>query len=434
MGLAAGECFARCTRPADDGATGRGLPQGARRSLFVALAAIGGNAPDVDLAWSYAASDRRLGYMLEHRGYTHTVLGCLVLAGLLYAGAEWWLRRRGLAACRRDRIQLALVAVGGTLLHLGMDALNSYGVHPFWPFDNRWFYGDSIFIAEPLFWLSSAPLIFLVRSRLARWLISLIVVAALGVSIWIHPEALLWDVSLAVVTGGLLAVGRHAAPRAAALTSATAMTLVIVISVACGRIAASRIETIANSSFAGDRALDHILTPTPTYPLCWDALTLTTRGDRYTVRHAVLSLAPELVAAAACPALQPQRQTNSPRHAAGSAAAARTSATPLMRPEDPPRSRVDEPNSAAIFWLGQYSMSRRQLVRLFEEHCDAAALMQFARAPFAFQSARTWLLSDLRFDRGAGFQIAVGDGPAAHCSIHVPWVPPRMDLLHPQSP
>ena len=172
IGLAAGEAFARWTRPTEGG-----LPQGARRSLFVTLAAIGGNAPDADLAWSYTASDRRFGYMLEHRGYTHTVLGCLVLAGLLYAGAEWWMRRRRLMPAPRDRLHLALVTVVGTLLHLGMDALNTYGVHPFWPFDNRWFYGDSLFIAEPLFWLAGAPLIFLVRSWLARVLLSLAVIA-----------------------------------------------------------------------------------------------------------------------------------------------------------------------------------------------------------------------------------------------------------------
>src|SRR6185437_5237188 len=35
---------------------------------------------------------RRLGYMLEHRGYTHTVVGCLVLAGSRWrsaAGSRW---------------------------------------------------------------------------------------------------------------------------------------------------------------------------------------------------------------------------------------------------------------------------------------------------------------------------------------------------------
>ena len=79
-------------------------------------------------------------------------------------------------------------------------------------------------------------------------------------------------------------------------------------------------------------------------------------------------------------------------------------------------------------------MSTAQLVALVEGHCDAAALMQFARAPFAFQYGGAWFLNDLRFDRGAGFQIEVAGGSSARCSIHVPWVPPRMDLLRPDSP
>ncbi len=43
---------------------------------------------------------------------------------------------------RGDRVAFAVMAVVGVLLHLGMDALNSYGVHPYWPLNNRWMYGD----------------------------------------------------------------------------------------------------------------------------------------------------------------------------------------------------------------------------------------------------------------------------------------------------
>ena len=433
IGLAAGEAFARCTRPAEDFATGRGLPQAARRSLFVTLAAIGGNAPDLDLAWSYAGSDRRLGYALEHRGYTHTVVGCLVLAGLLYAGAEWWMHRRGLAPTGRDRIQLGLVAVLGTMLHLGMDALNSYGVHPFWPFDNRWFYGDSIFIAEPLFWLASVPLIFLMRSRLARWLMGLVGTLALGVCVWIHRGAPLWEVGIAIVTVGLLAAGRLASARSAALASAAAMALIVGISVTCAAVAARRVEAIVSRDFPGDRMLDHILTPTPTDPLCWDALILATRDDQYTVRHAVLSIAPPLASAAACPELLASPRTNPPRGPA-SAPAGRPPATTLPLSPAPPMSPVGLPDSPSIQWRGQYSMSRSRLVRLVEAHCDAAALMRFARAPFAFQHAGSWFLGDLRFGWGAGFQIEVRGGPPGGCAIDAPWIAPRTDLLSPHSP
>lgn len=422
IGLAAGESFARCTR-----GTEAGLPQAARRTLFVVLAAIGGNAPDVDLAWSYTASDRRLGYMLEHRGYTHTVLGCLVLAALLYAGAEWWMHSRRLVPSARDRFHLALVAVFGTLLHLGMDTLNSYGVHPFWPFDSRWFYGDSIFIAEPLFWLASAPLVFVVRSWVARVLVGLAVLAAVAAAVWMHRGEPLVDLGIVVVALGLLVVGRHASLRAAALTSTAAMVVVVGVSVACGAMAASRADAIAGSWFRGYRTLDHILTPTPTYPLCWDLLLLQTRGDLYTVRHGLLSVAPGPVPAGHCPTVFPLRPLSGTSRSRASAATASEAAAIRLLPPSPPVTPMVAPGSSAILWFGEYSMSKAQLLRLVHDNCQAAALMQFARAPFAFQYGKAWHLGDLRFAQGAGFQIEVS-GPAA-CSIHVPWVPPRADDL-----
>ncbi len=62
-------------------------------------------------------------------------------------------------------ISFAVMAVVGVLLHLGMEALNSYGVHPYWPLEQRLGRtGDSVFIIEPLYWLATAPLFFLMRS------------------------------------------------------------------------------------------------------------------------------------------------------------------------------------------------------------------------------------------------------------------------------
>lgn len=425
IGLAAGESFARCTRPTEGG-----LPQAARRSLFVTLAAIGGNAPDVDLVWSYTASDRRFGYMLEHRGYTHTIVGCLVLAGLLYAGAEWWMHRRRLLPAARDRFHLALVAVVGTLLHLGMDALNTYGVHPFWPFDNRWFYGDSLFIGEPLFWLAGAPLIFLVRSRLARVLLSLAAVAGLlGVG-WMHRGEPLTCIAILAGTLGLLGVGRWAADRAAALTSVAVMAGIIAISVACGAVARSRIDGVLAARFPGYRMLDRILMPTPAHPLCWEVLVLETRGDLYTVRDGALSITPGAIPIKRCPVVFPLRPPPGPEASRGEPERP-ARASRLARPPRPPVLPVPAPDSSSTLWFGEYSMSRAQLVRLVDGNCDAAAMMQFARVPFAFQQGDLWYLGDLRFNRDAGFQFQVGADAPARCSIHVPWVPPRAhDLLN----
>jgi inner membrane protein len=64
---------------------------------------------------------------------------------------------------------LAAVA-GGLLLHIGMDYLNVYGVHPFYPFDNRWLYGDLVFIVEPAFWVAFGVPLAILAGRRARWL------------------------------------------------------------------------------------------------------------------------------------------------------------------------------------------------------------------------------------------------------------------------
>src|SRR5687768_1114261 len=80
---------------------------------------------------------------------------------------------------------LAGVLLLTPLLHIAMDFGNNYGVHPFWPLDNRWFYGDSIFIIEPLFWAACAPLAFIFRTRPARFIVWLLMVAAIGLVFFI---------------------------------------------------------------------------------------------------------------------------------------------------------------------------------------------------------------------------------------------------------
>jgi membrane-bound metal-dependent hydrolase YbcI (DUF457 family) len=174
IGLVAGEAMARCTAPDP-----RGLPAPARRNALIAISIIGSNLPDVDLAWSmqFVTGDR-MGYLLQHRGHTHTLLGCLALAALLLMGTWLWHRYRHRQWSAGDLRSLGAMALLAVLLHLGLDALNSYGVHPFWPWDNRWKYGDRLFIVEPLFWLATAPLLLVVVQRWpARLVLGLVLLA-----------------------------------------------------------------------------------------------------------------------------------------------------------------------------------------------------------------------------------------------------------------
>jgi inner membrane protein len=405
VGVIAGEALARST-PANPS----GLPSAERRGLFITLCAVGGNLPDLDLLYSYRGfTGNKLGYLLEHRGYTHTVVGCVVLGLLLYVAAECWIRWRHLTPARQDRLQLLGVSLFATLLHLAMDALNSYGVHPLWPFENRWYYGDSVFILEPLYWLAAAPLLFVLRSTIARVLLGLLVLAGFAVCILVHLTQPLWCAAIVLLAVGLLVLGRQTDARAAALSSATAVVGLTLVFIVTGRLAAQRVELMAREYFPADRIIDHVLTPMPANPLCWDVLLLQTHGDRYSARHGVLSEAPRLLDASRCSA---------------TAAPGRTVA---------PMANVSAPDTADMRWLGEFSMSRAQLVRLVGQHCEAAALMRFARAPFATVVDQLWVIGDLRFDRGTQLgmaAVALAGPPAADpCGPRVPWVPPRQDLL-----
>ena len=60
------------------------------------------------------------------------------------------LRRAIRAAGARRFWALVAASLAG---HLVLDSWNTYGVHPFWPVDSRWYYGDAIFIFEPWLWL-----------------------------------------------------------------------------------------------------------------------------------------------------------------------------------------------------------------------------------------------------------------------------------------
>ena len=142
---------------------------------------VGGNLPDFDLVHT-AWAGTKLDYLLHHRGHTHTIVGALILSLLVFAAVRLWWRYRKIEPSPADVRFLMLLAVLAPLLHLALDFTNSYGVHPFWPVDNRWYYGDAVFIVEPLLWACSAPLLFTLRSKAMRALVALVLLIGIGLS------------------------------------------------------------------------------------------------------------------------------------------------------------------------------------------------------------------------------------------------------------
>src|SRR5688500_3496206 len=149
-----------------------------QRPLFVGAGIIAANLTDVDVAYSWI-TPAPIGYLLHHRGHTHTVLGIAVLALLLGVTYRFLPAVRKMNAVGHLRFWL-LIAIA-LASHLALDALNSYGVHPFYPVDNTWYFGDALFILEPSLWLIfGIAVVWNGRTRMARLAAALPMLVLLG--------------------------------------------------------------------------------------------------------------------------------------------------------------------------------------------------------------------------------------------------------------
>ena len=373
-----------------------------RRTLFMAVMIVGSNLPDSDLLYSLG-SDDKLAYLLEHRGHTHTVIGALAGSVVLLVLCAIWQRLRGTSLSVRDWTRLGALALLAPLLHVAMDALNTYGVHPWWPVDNRWLYGDSVFIVEPLFWASAAPLAFLLRSYVARGLVVLALVVALYLAL---TTGLVMFGSIAVycvVAVTMLAVGGLTRPNVALCAAIGACLLVSGVFGLAHRQAIARVDVETGAAFPGWTTLDRVLSPLPMNPLCWELILVQEDGDRYALRRAIASTVPSLQ----CPTLGGDRSITAPLRTVS------VSDTPFVR------------------WGGEIVESRERLRALAATSCEVAAFLRFARTPWLSESSQRRLIGDLRFDREPGLGFAELDlARPSSCPAYVPpWLPPRTDLL-----
>jgi inner membrane protein len=384
------------------------LSDRARRTVAITVMAVGGNLPDADIIYTTWAGST-VDYVLHHRGHTHTFVGALGLSLALFLVIRlvWW--RRKITPRPADTWFLAGLSILATMLHLGLDFTNNYGIHPFWPLDNRWYYGDAVFIVEPLLWACSAVLLFVLPGRAWRIVISLVLAAGLGLS-WLSgyvPPSM--AALLTALTLGLAAVSRYAPARPALIVGLAAWVAVTATFVTTARTAENRIDALLAAQFPGTRTLDVVLTPMPADPVCREVLVVQETTDHYVVRRAFHSLAPGWITADRC------RQS----YPAGSGTTA-------------PLEPVGQANTDEIVWTGELGMDTRLLASLGEQYCAVGALLQFARAPWAVPQGDGWVVGDLRFDREPGLGLAeVAVGPSADECPHLPapWTPPREDLL-----
>lgn len=184
-----------------------------------AVCLIAANAPDADII---AAVDGWCTYLHHHRGITHSVVGTLALALLipvLFWGGDRLLARLRHRAPRARLRGLMLASLLACATHPLLDWTNNYGVRPWLPFNNRWHYGDLVFIVDPYLWLILGGAGFLLASRTAwqkaLWIVLALVLTAL---IYLVPARGRFDLPLAtriIWLAGLFAIALSARARVA---------------------------------------------------------------------------------------------------------------------------------------------------------------------------------------------------------------------------
>jgi len=365
------------------------------------------NLPDADLFYTGVGGEH-LRYMLHHRGHTHTVLMAVVGAAVISAVAVFamrWHARRG--PVRADPRWLAGLLFVSTLSHLVLDWTNSYGVHPFWPVDDRWRYGDAVFIVEPWLWVVSVPALVAATPRLvARVALSLVMLIGL---------ALAWRVDF-VSTGAAVALTAGAVVSVAlaivlAPDTRVAVALggwvMVTLTMAAGSAAvhAATVRAVREAA-PGAQLLDVIVSPLPANAVCMSVITVERAGETYRVATARASALPMIVDAAQCGARQVAPSTL------------------------PPSAR---PSTSAVRWDGEWTAPVRDLSALVRESCTALAAMRFIRAPiWRSVGDSAVLLGDVRYGgaSGNGFSDVRAPRSSATCPRAVPpWTPPRADLL-----
>jgi inner membrane protein len=124
--------------------------------------------PDIDIFFGHAPWDP----LAIHRGFTHSLLGGVLVMPPILAGLLWlldrWQRRRGAQFKSGLPMRfgwLVLLAYLGTLTHPFLDLLTTYSVQLYSPLSSAWYHSDALFIIDVWVWLLLAIAIGISKRR-----------------------------------------------------------------------------------------------------------------------------------------------------------------------------------------------------------------------------------------------------------------------------
>ncbi len=416
--------------------TGSAVPDRFRRvAVVVGIAAA--ELPDLDVLYAGSILGMGpLGYLLHHRGHTHTIVWAVIGALLLWLGGRWWFTRGASGDARQwfsahgTRALLGL-AFAGTLSHLALDYTNSYGVHPFWPFDDRWYYGDAVFIVEPWLWVVAIPaLLWRARAVAGRVILVLLLLIILLAAWRVGEVARLVAIALSVFAVLWLAMQRGLRDSLRTSTGIGAWLVVTTMFFVASRTTEALViqaveEPVRGAAVASDashvapdRLADVVLTPAAGDPTCWSATAVSTDGVHYRVSTAVVAPYPQVRTVSDCQHAYPEARLQ------GDALQILTGSSRVV-PFD---------SSTSVRWGHSWVRPRAELMSLTEAHCEVGDALRFMRTPVWRRGEDGSLeFSDARYGVGSGFATMTLRGSPVSCTLSgawiPPWVPPRSDML-----
>ena len=146
-----------------------GLKTKTRKGLAALILAA--NMPDIDVFFGNAPWDP----LAIHRGFTHGLVGGVLVMPPILAGLLWlldrWQHRRGKVfktGLPKRSAWLVLLCYLGALTHPLLDLLTTYSVQLLSPFSNAWYHADGLFIIDVWVWLVLATAIGISKRREQR--------------------------------------------------------------------------------------------------------------------------------------------------------------------------------------------------------------------------------------------------------------------------
>lgn len=133
------------------------------------LCVLAANAPDADIITGILG-DRWI-YLRHHRGITHSIVGALAIAialPLIFYLVDLLVARLRKRPPSVKLVGLVVASLIATATHPLMDWTNNYGWRPLLPWSSQWFYGDFLFVIDPVLWLTLGGAAFLLTAYNAK--------------------------------------------------------------------------------------------------------------------------------------------------------------------------------------------------------------------------------------------------------------------------